>query len=118
MASTALYHGTAGISFGIPSAETGGLIQNFKRHKSSDKVEVKDNQGKYVGRVDSGFKVDVSYDLVPTSGVSAAGASPGVTLTLTNTVGTGTLITDDTDDDQANTDVQKFNVKATLYPDI
>lgn len=118
MASSALYHGTAGISFGIPSAETGGLIQNLKLHSGSDKVEVKDNQGKYVGRVDSGFKIEVSYDLVPTSGVSAAGASPGVTLTLANTVGTGTLITDDTDTDKSNSDVVKFSVKATVYPDI
>lgn len=118
--SSALYLGTgsAGISFGITSAETGGLIQNLKIHAGSDKVEVKDNQGKYVGRVDSGFKKEVSYELIPTTGVSAAGASPGVSLALTNSVGTGLLVTDDTDDDRTNSDLRKFSVKATLYPDM
>lgn len=118
MASTTLYHGTAGISYGIPSAETGGLIQNLKVHAGSNKLEVKDNAGKIVGRVDSEFKIEVSYDLVKTAGTCAAAASPGVTLVLTNTTGTGTMITDDTDLDYSNTDVVKFSVKATIYPDI
>jgi len=113
----ALQLGLAGLSFGL-STETGGAIQNLEVRDSREKAVAKNAGGETVGAVYFDPKSEVSYDLLPTSAISAASASPGVSLVgFVNYVpSAGLLITEEVTTTRPNDNFKKLAVKAVVHP--
>ena len=113
----ALQLGHAGLSIGL-SAETGGAIQNLEVRLSSEKAVAKNCGGETVAATYFDPKSEISYDLLPTSAISAASASPGVSLVgFVNYVpSAGLLIAEEVTTTSPNDNYKKIAVKCVNHP--
>ena len=111
--------GTTGATWGL-TAETGILIQTVSNKTSSEKNEVRDEQGNFalIAFFNPLRKITVNGVIVGTTGIAAA--APGVALTIANIgtshgVTTGGVYTDDVEVAGTNTEFTKITTNATQY---
>jgi hypothetical protein len=121
MAATLLGSST-GTSFGC-IAETGILINSFSISTSSDKQEVKDENGnvKLVAYYNPKAAISVAGTVAGTTGVAAAAV--GVALTLANIesvggVSTGSVLVDSVQVSKKLDGFKDISISATRYPGI
>ena len=111
--------GTTGVIFGL-TAETGMLVQTVGAKTHREKAEVKNNTGDTVSV--SYFNPTQNYTIAAVLTGAITNASPGLALTVANTVTngvtTGGIYVDDVDVQMTNTDVKKISINATRYPEI
>jgi hypothetical protein len=113
---------STGTSFGC-TAETGILINSFSISTSTDKQEVRDENGqvKLVAYYNPRAAISVAGTVAGTSGVAAA--TVGVALTLANIesvggVSTGAVLVDSVQVSKRLDGFKDISVSATRYPGI
>lgn len=114
-----IYVGTAGLSFGFVSAETGGLLQNLEVRQTREKAMVRDTSGRTVGKVYFDPSEEISLEFFPSSASGLGAASVGVALTLANyTPTSGAIYPDEVTTTRSNSEYRKQTIKATVHPSI
>jgi hypothetical protein len=121
MAATLLGSST-GTSFGC-IAETGILITSFSISTSSDKQEVKDENGevKLVSYYNKKSSISVAGTVAGTTGVAAAAVGAALTLANIESVGgvsTGSVLVDSVQVSKKQDGFKDISISATRYPGI
>jgi hypothetical protein len=111
--------GTTGATFGIASAETGGLIQSISSTMRRDKEETRNHQGEVVRATYYNETTEVNAEWIPTAGTGISAAAIATALSLTNTVrGTGLLYPEEITETMANTADRRMSLRGTKYVNI
>jgi Na+/glutamate symporter len=109
--------GTTGATFGITSAETGGLMQTLSSKGKIEKEVTKNHQGETVRVTYYDPTTEVSAEWVPTGITGISAVALATALTLTNTVrGTGLLYPEEIDETMTNTTERRMAFTGTKYP--
>ncbi len=111
--------GTTGATFGITSAETGGLIQSLSSTGRTDKEETRNHQGEVVRVTYYNATTEVTAEWVPTAGTGISAVAIAAALTLTNTVrGTGLLYPEEITETMSNTAERRMSFRGVKYLNI
>ena len=115
----------AGYNLGVPNQEVSINVQKVTIKTTTEKIEVKDNIGHIIGRVDHGMKQEYTIEGMITGSTGALALMVGAICTVASvsTIGMGTLtagafILDDIQRDDETGTLSKVNYKVTQYPDI
>src|SRR5215475_14716729 len=124
MASTTLTN-LAGYNLGVPNQEVSINVQKVTIKTTTEKIEVKDNIGRLIGRVDHSLKQEYTIEgmIAGSTGALALMVGALTTVASVSTIGMGTLtagafILDDIQRDDETGTLSKVNYKVTQYPDI
>lgn len=111
--------GTSGASFGIASAESGGLIQSLGSTQRTDKEETRNHQGEVARVTYYNATTEVSAEWVPTAGTGISAVALATALSLTNTVrGTGVLYPEEITETMVNTAERRMSFRGIKYINI
>ena len=111
--------GTSGASWGITSAETGGLIQSLGSTQKTDKEETRNNQGEVVRCTYYNKTTEVTAEWIPTGATGISAVAIATALTLTNTVrGTGLLYPEEITETMTNTTERRMSFRGIKYLNI
>jgi hypothetical protein len=111
--------GTSGASYGIASAESGGLMQTLGSTQRTDKEETRNHQGEVVRVTYYNTTTEVTGEWVPTAGTGISAVAIATALTLTNTVrGTGLLYPEEITETMTNTTERRLSFRGIKYLNI
>lgn len=114
--------GSAGLLFGIATAEVGGILQSFEQRISRDKKEVKNETAEVAGVAYYNMKKTLSGNFYTQGTTTIAAIAPGSAYVFANTTTAGNGITtggvyiDEVTVALANEDFKKISFSASQYP--
>jgi hypothetical protein len=112
--------GTAGLTFGFPSAESGFLIEKMEVTETREvKGEVRDNNGDMKAKAYSDQTFNISIDGVPYSATGIGAATVAAALTVASySPASGIIIVEEISTSFSNTDYKRQSIKAVVHPGI
>jgi hypothetical protein len=115
----------AGYTLGVPNVEVSINVQKVTTKTTTEKIEVKDNIGHVIGRVDHNLKQEYTIEgyITGNAGVMDAMVGGIMIVAAENALGFGQLaggafLLDDIQRDDETATLSKVNYKVTRYPDI
>lgn len=113
---SATVHGTDGLVFGL-TTETGGYINSLEVRSSTEKTEVRNEQGQYVGVALYNPTVEITGEAVLYGDTGLGAIAPAATLTLANYSPTaGIILVEEVTTKSTETTFQSTSFKAFCYP--
>ena len=113
---SATIHGTTGLAFGT-TTETGGYLQSLEVRHATEKTEVRNEQGEFVGVALYNKTEEISFEAVLYGSTGLAAIATAAVLTLASyTPAAGVILVEEFSTKFSNTGFKSTSAKAFVYP--